>query len=141
MADLDGFKQVNDTLGHLVGDEVLREAASRMQASVRLPNSIGRYGGEEFLIVLPGCDFHRALRHAERIRSAVCARPVEVDGLVVPVTCSIGVSSCTPDGPDTDRLIRDADEGLYRAKQEGRNRVAEGRRCAALRRAEVAAGP
>ncbi len=124
MADLDRFKQINDTWGHLTGDAVLFEAARRMKAAIRVYDSLGRYGGEEFLIVLPGCERHAARTQAERIRESVSADPFPAGPLFLQVTCSIGVACHTgpnPAGPDA--LVREADLALYRAKDNGRNRV------------------
>jgi len=124
MVDLDHFKGVNDTYGHLAGDAVLREAAGRMQAVVRSYDLVGRYGGEEFLIVLPGTSGVNAAQLAERLRAAVAHDPVGHDLLRIPVTASFGVgaSGTRPSG-DAQMLIRLADEALYRAKEKGRNCV------------------
>jgi len=124
MVDLDRFKQINDTRGHLAGDAVLREAARRMRAATRKYEVPGRYGGEEFLIVLPGCSSRDASTHAERIRDAVAGEPFAACGELFSVTCSIGVSSrpaCATENADS--LIREADAALYQAKNQGRNRV------------------
>ena len=124
MADLDHFKEINDRYGHLAGDAVLREAADRMKASVRRYDSVGRYGGEEFLVVLPGCNGDGALAQAERMRVSLASEPFRVASEHLPVTCSIGLAwrpgttRC-----DTDALIREADLGLYGAKEHGRNRI------------------
>jgi diguanylate cyclase (GGDEF)-like protein len=127
MVDLDRFKQINDTYGHLDGDAVLREAARRMKAAGRCYDSIGRYGGEEFLIVLPGCGAADARAQAERVRDSLAGAPFATGTGTLDVTCSIGVSStdvsCAPQA-DAGTLIREADEALYQAKSQGRNRVA-----------------
>jgi diguanylate cyclase (GGDEF)-like protein len=124
MVDLDRFKLINDTHGHLAGDAVLREAARRMKAAVRRYDAIGRYGGEEFLIVLPGCEADAARVQAERVREAVAAGPFAAVAQSIAVTCSIGVSCrARPSLSDTDPLVRDADMALYAAKDHGRNRV------------------
>jgi diguanylate cyclase (GGDEF)-like protein len=125
MVDLDHFKQINDTHGHQAGDAVLREAARRMQAVTRHYDAPGRYGGEEFLIVLPGCGARDGYVQAERIREAFAREPFAAGGESMAVTCSIGVSSsdACADG-EACRLIREADEALYDAKNRGRNRVA-----------------
>jgi two-component system cell cycle response regulator len=121
MVDLDRFKLVNDTYGHLAGDAVLCEAAARMSAVARCYDGLGRYGGEEFLVVLPGCDLAAALAQAERLREAICATPVALPNGGLPVTCSIGVACA--EGARAETLIRYADEALYQAKAQGRNRV------------------
>lgn len=125
MVDLDRFKDVNDTYGHLAGDCVLRETARRMKAAVRCYDAVGRYGGEEFLIVLPGTEAQAARSHADRIRDALGSEPFALlNGSPIQVTCSIGISCYRPPLPlDTDSLIRDADLALYHAKNAGRDRV------------------
>jgi diguanylate cyclase (GGDEF)-like protein len=124
MADLDHFKRVNDTYGHLVGDAVLREAARRMQALVRRYDAIGRYGGEEFLVIVPGCNIACAQSQAERLRTGIGQEPFEVPGGTLQLTLSVGVTASAPlGGADADSLIRAADAALYRAKTAGRNRV------------------
>ena len=126
MADLDHFKLVNDTHGHLAGDAVLREAARRMKSSVRPYDSIGRYGGEEFLFVLPGCDVPAAQAQAERFRQALACEPIPIGGQSIRVTCSIGVAgSAGLSVSSSDTLVRDADLALYQAKDRGRNQVAQ----------------
>ena len=124
MADLDGFKPVNDRFGHMAGDAVLRQVASRMRASVRRYDAVGRYGGEEFLMVLPGCELPSGLAHAERIRDAIAAEEFHAGGSDIRLTCSLGAACAMPPAvPDADDLVREADVALYRAKREGRNRV------------------
>ena len=121
MVDLDRFKLVNDTHGHLTGDAVLREAARRLKSSARRYDSVGRYGGEEFLIVLPGCDDAGAAAQAERMREALGGTPILTTSQPLAVTASMGVSCSSSCPPET--LVRQADDALYAAKAGGRNRV------------------
>jgi diguanylate cyclase (GGDEF)-like protein len=124
LADLDHFKSVNDTYGHLAGDEVLREAARRMRTCVRTYDVVGRYGGEEFLIIVPASDAAATFTLAERIRAAVENLPVPFDGRNIPITVSLGVTACSSDNPtNSEGLLRVADDALYRAKRSGRNRA------------------
>ncbi len=124
LADLDHFKQINDTHGHLVGDDVLRETARRFKASLRVYDAVGRFGGEEFLFVMPECDMAQATLVAERIRRGVAESPVQVGKLEFAVTVSLGTTCAQPDcNPSVDDLVRAADQALYRAKREGRDRV------------------
>ena len=123
MADLDGFKKVNDIYGHMAGDAALREASHRMLHTVRVYDTVGRYGGEEFLMVLPGCDKEGALGHAERLRAAF-QKPFDLPDASVSVTLSLGVVAIsTAKDIDAGSLIRAADQALYRAKDQGRNRA------------------
>jgi two-component system cell cycle response regulator len=124
LADIDRFKSINDTSGHQAGDEILREAAQRLRGAVRAYDSVGRYGGEEFLIVLSGCDEADACAQAERIRRAIAHEPFAVRGDRFEVTCSFGVAWRETACPgDADAMIREADLALYAAKARGRNRV------------------
>jgi diguanylate cyclase (GGDEF)-like protein len=125
LGDIDHFKQVNDTYGHVVGDAVLREASDRMVRSVRGYDSVGRYGGEEFLIILPGCDQQAAERRAESIRMAVEEPPICVEGREYQVTISFGATCLQGGGPmtATQKLVQLADAALYEAKHQGRNRT------------------
>ncbi len=125
MVDVDHFKVVNDTRGHLVGDAVLRELAKRLAASVRGYNFVGRYGGEEFLIVSQNCDIPGILSSAERLRQAVGESPMGTAGDPIKVTVSVGVVSTASDEIGQDRLtiLRAADCALYSAKSAGRNCV------------------
>jgi len=124
MADIDFFKKVNDTHGHPAGDAVLRTIANRLKDGMRRYDSIGRYGGEEFLFILPGCSADNARDQADRLRRLVGDTPVEYEGLLIPVTVSMGLAifAGTEEG-DPDDFIKRADEALYRAKDNGRNRV------------------
>ena len=124
IVDLDHFKNVNDTHGHLAGDAVLCEAARRMQNGIRQYDSIGRYGGEEFLILLPGCDETNSFSQADRLRRLIAEREMEVNDTMLALTASFGVTSALPGQSWTsESLIRRADEALYMAKKSGRNRV------------------
>lgn len=124
MADLDHFKRINDTCGHQAGDVVLREAARRMQASLRSYDAVGRYGGEEFLIIMPGSSDSSAIHLAERLRFAINREPVKLPDRSVSFSISLGVTVSAPGvTTDPETLIRVADEALYRAKDLGRNRV------------------
>jgi diguanylate cyclase (GGDEF)-like protein len=124
LIDLDHFKLINDTHGHLMGDKVLREAVYRLQRELRSHDLLGRYGGEEFLIVLPGCSIAETVTVAERLRQRLASEPVDLPNGQVPITGSFGVASSTVEGDNVEALIQTADASLYRAKHEGRNRVA-----------------
>lgn len=123
LADLDKFKSINDTYGHLAGDTVLREVAGRIGGSIRPYDAAGRYGGEEFLLILPGCGDQEAVHTAERMRQTIEAAPVVLPDGELPVTASFGVTSL-PGGYEgtPESLVRLADEALYQAKSQGRNR-------------------
>jgi len=128
MTDLDRFKVINDTFGHQAGDIALREASRRMRNVTRPYDMVGRYGGEEFIIIVPRCDSTFASHVAERVRCAVGAKPVTIDGHDHPLTLSLGVAAVRGiEDTGTDALVRAADDALYRAKHEGRNcvRIAE----------------
>jgi two-component system cell cycle response regulator len=123
LMDLDHFKYVNDTFGHLCGDAVLRETARRIVNCVRTYDTVGRYGGEEFLAVVPSSDATGALKLAERIRQSITAAPISTDRGEVPLTLSCGVAVSSADSIlDPNTLLRLADDALYRAKSKGRNR-------------------
>ena len=123
-ADIDHFKQVNDEYGHQAGDVVLRRVAERLNDSIRRYDEVGRYGGEEFLIVLPGCSLAKAFDVSERARQRIEQAPVRVGSLRVPVTISIGVTVFENDDlTNLERLIHRADSAMYQAKRAGRNRV------------------
>jgi two-component system cell cycle response regulator len=124
MGDLDRFKAINDCFGHAAGDTVLREAAQRMKSGVRAYDSVGRIGGEEFMLILPDCPIRIGITIADRLRELVCASPISTRSDSVAVTTSLGVASSDQvDNPSAEDLIRAADAALYRAKHEGRNRV------------------
>ncbi len=123
LADLDDFKDVNDDFGHATGDVVLREFAAVLRENLRDADIAGRWGGEEFLVLLPGTDAEGGARLAERIRVALEERTIlGGDGAPVRVTCSAGVATLPP-APDVETLVAWADGALYRAKRAGKNRV------------------
>ena len=125
LIDLDHFKRINDSHGHLVGDDVLMEVAALLQRAVRAVDVVARYGGEEFVIVLPETSPFGATTFAERIRELIDAHPfTQVRGQPLHLTTSIGVASYpTPGIESLEDLFAAADQALYRAKAEGRNRV------------------
>jgi diguanylate cyclase (GGDEF)-like protein len=123
LADLDGFKGINDLHGHAVGDDVLREFAAVLRATLRETDVAGRWGGEEFLLLLPGSDSAGAAQLADRIRSSLAERSFSgAKGAVLAVTCSFGVAQHHPGERERD-LFAAADRALYRAKRAGKNRV------------------
>ena len=122
MVDLDMFKLVNDTFGHAAGDAVIRECAERMRVNIRPYDGLGRYGGEEFLLILPGSDCAATNSQAERLRQSLLAKPVEFDGHGIPITGSFGATAFVP-GANLEMLVNTADVALYKAKRLGRNRV------------------
>jgi diguanylate cyclase (GGDEF)-like protein len=127
LVDLDHFKSINDTRGHFAGDLALQEAARRMKSQIRQYDSIGRYGGEEFLMVLPGCDEAATISQAERIRLAIYDQALDFSDQPLRISASFGctcaIGALETNGLTQERLIAVADEALYRAKDEGRNRV------------------
>jgi diguanylate cyclase (GGDEF)-like protein len=123
VADLDWFKDVNDRFGHPSGDAVLRELAQLLQETVRDVDLAGRWGGEEFLVILPGTDLAGGAQVAERLRLALARRIVlSADGTPIPVTASFGVAA-TPPASTASELFSAADAALYEAKRNGKNRV------------------
>jgi two-component system cell cycle response regulator len=122
LIDIDRFKSVNDTYGHDGGDTVLREIAGRMAGRIRLEDMLGRWGGEEFLVVLPNTAAEGAAELAERLRQVVADEPCRLaGGEAIQVTISVGCAASLVD--DAGRLVRSADAAMYAAKQSGRNRV------------------
>jgi len=122
LADLDHFKQINDTYGHPAGDHVLQAVAGKLTTALRSYDTVGRYGGEEFLIVSPGCEETALARRAESVRASIASEPVVTHEAVIPVSLSIGIAVASA-AVTPDRLLKSADEALYRAKRAGRNRV------------------
>ncbi|MBW2525333.1 MAG: GGDEF domain-containing protein [Deltaproteobacteria bacterium] len=124
--DIDHFKKVNDTYGHDVGDIVLKDLAARIQDSaVRRADVLGRFGGEEFVVVLPSAAIEQGIMVAERIRFAVAEKPFQAGETMLPVTVSCGVAALTAAHGDASQLLKSADEALYRAKSSGRNKVCQ----------------
>ena len=126
MADLDYFKSVNDKYGHHVGDLVLQDFARVLLASVRGIDIVGRWGGEEFVILMPGTDLEEARQVAERMRLAVAGAPTKFDGKACGYTASFGVAALLAETPTMDSLLGRADAAMYRAKDNGRNRIEVG---------------
>ncbi|WP_020475585.1 diguanylate cyclase [Zavarzinella formosa] len=122
MMDVDHFKLFNDSFGHPAGDEVLRDVAASLQATVRTADIVARYGGEEFAVILPDADFAGAMVLAERCRRAIAMGTWDKH----PVTMSVGVATLNPNIKEASMLVRDADQALYRSKHAGRNRVSHG---------------
>lgn len=122
MVDIDYFKKINDTYGHSVGDLVLREAAKRMSSVLRPYDAMGRYGGEEFVAILPKCALTDAAAIAERIRQYIAVQPFETGPHKIALTVSIGVAGVR-NAVDADAVIHEADNALFLAKQNGRNRI------------------
>lgn len=123
--DLDHFKKINDTYGHLGGDAVLRGLGVLLRDHLRETDIAGRYGGEEFVIALPETGLEAAKKVAEHLRALIEKMAVDFEGLLIPVTCSIGVGVLRPDHVELKALLHEADAALYRSKQAGRNRVTD----------------
>jgi diguanylate cyclase (GGDEF)-like protein len=124
MIDIDHFKNINDTKGHLAGDRVLSEVASRFKQCMRPYDIVGRYGGEEFVALLPDAAFEECRKAAERVRHSIRSEHALVDGDPVAVTISLGVSSSLESDTCLNDILKRADHGLYKAKQAGRDQVA-----------------
>ena len=121
--DIDHFKRINDTFGHLAGDQVLKTLASTVKTKIRREDLFARYGGEEFAIVLPEIDGYNAHQFAEKVRRIVEAHGVRLRGHPIPVTISMGVATLDAETADSAALIKRADDRLYEAKKAGRNCV------------------
>jgi diguanylate cyclase (GGDEF)-like protein len=124
LADVDHFKAVNDSLGHLYGDEALKEVTRRLRSKLRVYDGLGRYGGEEFLLLLPGCDLANAIERGNQLRKFVASKPVVSAGVERLISISMGVAAWEgSERCDVEALLGQADAGLYAAKEKGRNRV------------------
>jgi two-component system, cell cycle response regulator len=127
MIDLDHFKHINDTYGHLAGDHVLKMVGRSLQRSLRREDILARYGGEEFAVILPETRNERAIQVGERLRRSVAKRAYSFDGFPIPVTVSLGVSDLRAEDDEFGRsLIERSDQSLLKAKEQGRNRVVGG---------------
>jgi two-component system cell cycle response regulator len=122
LADVDHFKKVNDDFGHDAGDFVLKEIAKRLAASLREYDGVGRYGGEEFLLVIPGCDLTTTVRRANQIKDLVSSKPIHTPAGTIHLTLSMGVTEAGS-SVNLEQLVSHADQALYQAKHNGRNRV------------------
>src|SRR6185437_7608916 len=124
LIDMDFFKSVNDTHGHDTGDAVLREFSERLRRNIRGVDLACRFGGEEFVVLMPDTDYHQAQSVAERVRLAVAERNFDFkDARLLTVTCSVGVALNEHQSDTPETILKRADIALYRAKREGRNRV------------------
>lgn len=123
MVDIDRFKSINDKLGHLVGDAVITEVAKRISDSIRPYDIPGRYGGEEFMVVLPDAEINSAAIVAERILTKINATSIKTDKGELKVTVSIGASTSTESDKDVFSIIERADQALLKAKSSGRDKI------------------
>ncbi|MGA0023177.1 MAG: diguanylate cyclase [Burkholderiales bacterium] len=124
MIDVDHFKRINDTHGHSAGDHALRHLSRQMQQALRRVDTLGRLGGEEFAVILPGADGIAAENFAERLRKKIATSPALYEDHTIPLSISIGVTELKPSDTNADDVLMRADRALYRAKSGGRNRVA-----------------
>ena len=123
MLDIDRFKEMNDSYGHLAGDVLLKEFAQRISGSLRTYDAVGRFGGDEFMVVLPGSNLAQSRQVAQKIWTLIRNNPVVLEGKAVTVTASLGVSAAQEGDTEYTQVLKRADEGLYRAKRDGRDRV------------------
>jgi len=123
MLDIDHFKTINDRHGHAAGDQALKHTAALLQTSVREVDRVGRFGGEEFVVLLPGMSLERAAQTAEALRAGLAAGPLTRDGEPLVLSASFGVAEWDGPNEEPSRLLLRADRALYRAKRAGRNRV------------------
>jgi len=124
LGDIDHFKIVNDTLGHLFGDEALREIGLRLRAQLRVYDGVGRYGGEEFLMILPNCDLPHTLQRANELREVIANTPMACSSVERTITMSMGVAIADCDRQnEVEGVLSQADAALYAAKENGRNRI------------------
>ena len=121
--DIDHFKSINDNYGHPVGDKALKAISKCLKSQIRQKNAVGRFGGEEFLLVLPDETIEASLQAAERIRQAIQEIDIDANGDIIHVTASMGISAVKPEDDDYHNTVKRADEALYLAKNSGRNRV------------------
>jgi diguanylate cyclase (GGDEF)-like protein len=126
LIDLDHFKEVNDTFGHLAGDEVLRQTAARLAGAVRNTDALGRYGGEEFLIIFRDAAQECGLERCEDIRQSLLREPIVFSKHKLKITCSVGFASSRAEDDTVTNLLTRADHAMYEAKAKGRNRVESG---------------
>jgi diguanylate cyclase (GGDEF)-like protein len=124
LADLDAFKNINDTYGHAAGDVALLTVARTLSNCLRASDAVGRWGGDEFLAILPGITREALAEASEKIRKLVAKSTVAVDGTQISVTISLGVAMVAP-GDSPQSLLKRADQHLYTSKQSGRNRVSQ----------------
>ena len=123
MIDSDSLKKVNDTYGHDAGDKLIRAAVMGIRAAIKSTDIVARYGGDEFVCLLPGAEGDDAARIGERIRARIAENPLSIDGQPVPMSVSIGVATYPAHGDKLDLIARNADKALYLSKSQGRNRV------------------
>jgi diguanylate cyclase (GGDEF)-like protein len=124
MMDIDSFKNINDTYGHLAGDHILKAVARIAHGTVRSVDNLIRWGGEEFIVLLPDTELKEALQVAERLREAIAAAPIKIPNAELNVTASFGVARKDDNTPDLETLLARADQAMYISKYMGRNRVA-----------------